>query len=166
MPLCHTSGFAVLLLNFMSWKCQCGRCHSVLLLYLEAKAMQPQPILTCGMTGASFCPSEESWGQEWHWMGVAHQLFEGWGLSRIHTAPLHHMAFEVLVDMQLQIHLQGAVRCRVDFQSSDFLLKAPAEAVKLDLSIFIDTAVLSILLVLRLSLFSLWHIKLLNCFPL
>lgn len=43
---------------------------------------------------------------------------------------------------------------------------APADAAKLDLSTFIDTAPLSILLVLRLSLFSLWDIKWLNCFPL
>lgn len=134
--------------------------------YLETKATQSQPIPTCGRTEAPLCPSEGPWGQEWHWMGVAHQLFEAWGLRKTHTAPLHHLALEMLVDISLQIRLQGAVRCRVDFQSSDFLSKAPAEALKLDLSRFIDTALLFSLLVLRLSLFSLWDIKWVNCFPL
>lgn len=48
--------------------------------------------------------------------GYSPSAFGGSGLSRIHTAPPHHLAFEVLADMGLQMHLRGAGRCRVDFQ--------------------------------------------------
>lgn len=92
--------------------------QSCYLRYLETKATQSQPILTCGTTEASLCPSEEPWGQEWHWVGVVHQLFEGWGLSRIQAAPPHHLAFKVLAAntptrcSQVQSGLSALIFCQ------------------------------------------------------
>lgn len=163
MPLCHTPGFAALLLNLCHENSSLGGCHPVLL-YMETKAT----------VSAHF--------YLWYDRSIALPLWRALG-TRVALDGCSPSAFGgVSAEQDTQpLYTTWPLRCwwtcgckytckvlwgAECIFSSDFVSKAPAEAVKLDLSLFIDAGLLSVLLVLRLSLFSLWDIKWLNWFPL